>query len=138
NGTSTSGSINVNLDTWSKANYQNNVGATTDLKPITITLSACPDMAKANIKFSGAVDGVNPDLFAIETGAADQASNVGIGLYSTANSANTITPNDFNGLSIPLTASAGEQVIYASYMTTGATVTEGKANADVTIDISYE
>lgn len=139
NGTTASGgSINVGLDTWSKANYQNNVGATTDLKPITISLSSCPSMTKANIKFSGAVDGTNPNLFAIETGGADQASNVGIGLYSNTNTANTITPNDFNGLSIPLTASAGEQVIYASYMTTGATVVEGKANADVTIDISYE
>lgn len=135
--TATSGtSVNVALDTWSTANYQNNIGATTDLKPIVISLSNCPNMSQANIRLSGNVDTNNPDLFAIESGV-DTASGVGIGLYSSTSSADTITPNS-RGLSVPLTSQAGEVTIYSSYMTTENIVTEGAANSDVTIDISYE
>ncbi|WP_158069125.1 fimbrial protein [Serratia oryzae] len=134
--TNTTNSVSVALDTWNAANFKDNVGATTDLKPITISLSGCPNMTKANIQFNGATDAVNPTLFATQTGA-DTATNVGIALYSSANSADVITPNT-RSLSIPLTAQTGQYTIYASYMTTGATVGQGAANADVTMDISYE
>lgn len=131
-----SNSVSVNLDTWSTASYQNNVGATTDLKPITISLSNCPNMTQANIRFSGAVDATNPELFAIDTGV-ETASNVGIGIYKSSNTADIISPND-RTVSIPLTAQTGDYTFYASYMTTGSSVGEGAANADVTLDISYE
>jgi len=138
NGSETNGnnSINVNLDTWGTANYQNNVGATTDLKPITISLSNCPNMTQANIRFNGTVDATNPELFAIETGE-ETASNVGIGIYKSSNTSDIITPND-RAVSIPLTAQTGDYTFYASYMTTGSSVGEGAANSDVTLDISYE
>lgn len=135
NGASATGTINVTLDTWATTNYQI-AGATTDLKPITITLSSCPNMTTANVQFKGIVDGINPDLFAIETGA-NAATNVGIALYSSVNTANIITPNKFDGLAIPLTGQEGNKTVYASYMATGST-TAGAANADMTIDISYE
>ncbi|WP_422528271.1 fimbrial protein [Serratia fonticola] len=134
--TNATSSVNVALDTWNAANFKDNVGATTDLKPITISLSGCPDMTKANIKFNGATDAINPSLFATQTGA-NTATNVGIALYSSANNADIITPNS-RSLSIPLTAQSGQYTFYASYMTTGATVGQGAANADVTMDISYE
>ncbi|UNK24182.1 fimbrial protein [Yersinia intermedia] len=138
NGSTTTGSssASVVLDTWNVTNYKSNVGATTDLKPITISLSGCPAKTQANIQFNGTVNTTNPKLFAIQTGA-DAASNVGIALYSSSNTADIITPNT-RDLSIPLTAQDGEKIIYASYMTTGADVGQGEANADVTIDISYE
>ncbi|XKD93424.1 fimbrial protein [Morganella morganii] len=135
NGATATGTINVALDSWSIANYQTS-GVTTDLKPITISLSGCPDMTSANIQFNGTANGTNPDLFAIETGAGT-ATNVGIALYSSTNTADIITPNKFSGLVIPLTSQAGEHTVYASYMTTGS-ATEGAANANVTIDISYQ
>ncbi|WP_419236846.1 fimbrial protein [Serratia fonticola] len=133
NGTSTAG---VSLDTWNVANFTGNVGTTTDLKAITISLSNCPSKALANIQFNGAVDAKNPSLFAIQSGASS-ATDVGIALYSSSNTADIIAPNT-RSISIPLTESAGEQQIYASYMTTGANVGKGNANADVTIDIAYE
>jgi len=109
---------------------------TTDLKPISINLTGCPNITKANIQFNGATNATNPTLFATQTGA-NTATNVGIALYSTANTSNIITPNS-RGLSVPLTAQAGQYTFYASYMTTGAVVGQGAANADVTMDISYE
>ncbi|HBE9180245.1 hypothetical protein FCH33_16650 [Serratia fonticola] len=133
NGTSTA---SVALDIWSVANFKDNVGATTDLKPITISLSGCPAKTVANIQFNGAVDATNPKLFAIQTGD-ENATNVGIALYGSSNTADIIEPNT-RSLSIPLIESAGEQQIYASYMTTGANVGKGNANADVTVDIAYE
>ncbi|AHM75051.1 fimbrial protein [Yersinia hibernica] len=138
NGSTTTGSssASVILDTWNVANYKGNVGATTDLKPITISLSGCPSKTQANIQFNGTVNATNPELFAIQTGAG-AASNVGIALYSSSNTADIITPNT-RDLAIPLTTQAGEKTIYASYMTTGSDVGQGEANADVTIDISYE
>lgn len=134
--TNATSSVSVALDSWNAANFKDNVGATTDLKPITISLSGCPDMTKAKIQFNGATDAVNPNLFATQTGA-NTATNVGIALYSSANSADIISPNN-RSLSIPLTAQSGQYTFYASYMTTGATVGQGAANADVTMDISYE
>lgn len=138
NGSSTNGSssTSVMMDTWNAANYKDNVGSTTDLKPITISLAGCPDKTQANIQFSGTVDAMNPKLFAVESGA-NSASNVGIALYSSSNPTDIITPNTRN-LSIPLTSQKGEKTIYASYMTTGNEVGQGEANANVTIDISYE
>lgn len=134
--TNATSSVNVALDTWNAASFKDNVGATTDLKPITISLSGCPDMTKANIQFNGATNAINPKLFATQTGD-NTATNVGIALYSSANIADIITPNS-RSLSIPLTAQSGTYTVYASYMTTGATVGKGAANADVTMDISYE
>ncbi len=128
--------ITVPLGTWATANFINNVGATTDLKPITFNLSNCPDMKQANIRFNGQADSLNPGLFAIQSGT-DMASNVGIGMYKTNNTADLITPNS-QSLTVPLTAKAGEVTVYANYMTTSNDVKEGNANADVTIDISYE
>lgn len=138
NGSSTNGSssTSVMMDTWNAANYKDNVGATTDLKPIKISLTGCPSKTQANIQFSGTADAINPKLFAIESGA-NSASNVGVALYSSSNPTDILTPNTRN-LSIPLTAQNGEKTIYASYMTTGTDVGQGEANAAVTIDISYE
>ncbi len=126
---------NVALGTWNIANFKT-VKATTDLKPIVINLSSCPNMGKANIQFNGTADSNNSNLFATLTGP-DAATNVGIGLYRTANNNDFISPNK-RDLSIPLTSNTGQYTIYASYMTTGTTVTQGAANADVTMDISYE
>lgn len=128
-------SVNVALDTWNIANFKK-VGETTDLKPIIIELSGCPNMQKANIQFNGTADSKNPDLFATLTGP-DTATNVGIGLYRTASNNDFISPNK-RDLSIPLSSNAGRYTVYASYMTTGTAVTQGAANADVTMDISYE
>ncbi|AJJ10599.1 fimbrial family protein [Yersinia rohdei] len=134
--TSATSSVKVSLDTWTAANFKDNVGATTDLKPITINLSGCPKMTKANIQFNGASDAKNPSLFATQTGA-DTATNVGIALYSSTNNADIITPNS-RSLSIPLSEQSGQYTVYASYMTTDAIVGQGAANADVTMDIAYE
>lgn len=93
-------------------------------------------MTKAHIQFNGATNAINPNLFATQTGA-NTATNVGIALYSSTSNADIITPNS-RSLSIPLTAESGQYTVYASYMTTDATVGQGAANADVTMDIAYE
>ncbi|MDD9338601.1 MAG: fimbrial protein [Providencia heimbachae] len=134
--TNNTAAVSVPLGTWATENFANNVGTTTDLKPITFTLSSCPDMTKANIRFGGQADPTNSKLFAIQSGV-DTASNVGIGLYKTSSTADFIEPNT-QSLTVPLTSSSGDVTVYASYMTTGTTVGGGAANADVTIDISYE
>ncbi len=128
------GSVSVPLATWSKDNFKS-AGLTTDLKPIVISLSACPEMTEATIQFVGNVNQSNPNLFAVNPGVAS-AENVGIALYKDSNTANVITPNS-RDLTIPLTSQAGEYTLYASYMTTGA-AGNGEANADVTLDISYQ
>ncbi|WP_272691074.1 fimbrial protein [Providencia sp. PROV116] len=134
--TNSTTAVSVPLGTWATENFANNVGATTDLKPITFTLSSCPDITQANIRFNGQADTTNSKLFAIQSGV-DAASNVGIALYKTSSTTDFIEPNT-QSLTVPLTSSSGDVTVYASYMTTDATVGGGAANADVTIDISYE
>ncbi|MBL5902950.1 fimbrial protein [Serratia fonticola] len=75
NGANAASSVSVTLDTWNAANFKDNVGATTDLKPITVNLSGCPNITKANIQFNGTTDAINPTLFATQTGV-DIATNV--------------------------------------------------------------
>ncbi len=126
-------SIGVPLGTWNKAGFIS-AGIPTDLKPIKISLSACPEVSVAFIKFMGNAHEQYTGFFSINPGE-NSASNVLIGLYYDTEGS-VIKPN-ITSLGIPLNDQAGELTLYASYMSMGV-VGSGVANADVTLDINYE
>lgn len=127
------GSVGVPLGTWSKAGFTS-LGIPTDLKPIKISLSACPDLSFAIVRFMGNADEQYDGFFSINPGE-NSASNVLIGLYHDTDGG-IIVPN-FTPLMISLNAQDRELTVYASYMSKGV-VGSALANADVTLDINYE
>lgn len=135
--TATASNANVAMGSISKSALSS-VGATSQGKPLAITLSSCPAAAKtATITFSGTPDTANSNL--LQVVAADSntaATGIGIALYEENGS--TLIP--LNTASASKTLSATNDTVYnfiAKYMATSATITGGDANSSVSYTINY-
>lgn len=135
--TTTASNANVAMGSISKSALSS-VGATSQGKPIAITLSACPAVAKtATITFSGTPDATNSNLLKVTAADSNTAAG-GIGIAIYEENGSTIIP--LNTASASKTLSDTNDTIYnfiAKYMATSATISGGDANSSLSYTINY-
>lgn len=114
------------------------VGATSQGKTVTITLSACPAAAtSATITFSGTPDSDNSQLLKLTAGSENSAaSGIGIALYE-SNGTTLIPPNTASASKTLSTEANTAFNFIAKYMATKAAITGGDANSSTSFTINY-
>lgn len=124
----------VQLGTWLTSVFKDNIGKKSEAVPFTIRLSNCPTMlTKARVYFKGAEHLGNTELYKV-----DNVAGVGIGISSDEAGTAYYPPNsEAKEIKLDKKTNSGEETYYARYQTVTAEVTEGTANADVTVTIQY-
>lgn len=135
---SASASQTVDLGAWAKSYFTSTVTETTKT-PFHIKVKDCPSsVKKVAVLFDGKKDSNNPDLLAVNGGAA----GVGIKLYNDDKS----TKIPVGTLSDSKTVKAGsgadalgsaDLTFYADYMADGDTIATGQANGTADFNMVY-
>lgn len=110
-------------------------GATASATRFTINLTGCPEAAtSASIRFDGPLASGNSNLLALSSGQT--ATNVGVGIYE--QDSNTLIPVGSSSAPVTLSSTTANAMNFiAKYVSTGATVGAGSANAATTFTVSY-
>ncbi|MEX1843613.1 fimbrial protein [Enterobacter cloacae] len=135
--TATPSSSSIAMGSISKSALSS-VGATSQGKPLTITLSDCPAAARsATITFSGTPDTTNSQLFkVVASGTNTAATGIGVALYE-ANGSTMIPVNTASASKNLSTTAETAYSFVAKYMATSATMTGGDANSSLSYTINY-
>ncbi|KTS72224.1 fimbrial protein [Pantoea stewartii] len=111
------------------------VGATASATRFTINLTGCPASAtSARIRFDGPLASGNSNLLALSSGQT--ATNVAVGIYE--QDSNTQIPIGTASAPVTLSSTATNALNFiAKYVSTGASVGAGTANASATFSVAY-
>lgn len=116
-------------------------GDVSELHPFTIKLEDCDTTvaSSASVAFSGAVDGTNTAVLAIDSSGSNGAGATGVGIQILDEVSKVIVP-DGASFSTAHKLIDGENVLNfkAQYVATSLKPTAGKANADATFIMQYE